>query len=230
MIKITLNQIAAQNPCSSGWAKILHARGKINDSQLTEFLEDGGVPESYSKLADDEEFPLAIALKSNGFDDVKWSLRCLPDDFRLWRKYAVWCARQVQHLMTDQSSINALDVAWRHSDGLATDEELASARRDADAAADAYASASSYADASAASAAYAYAYASASAYAYASAYAAAASADAYASAYAAAAAASADAYASAYAAAAAAAGAEARKKQEAKLLQILEAGHWVDDK
>jgi hypothetical protein len=44
------------------------------------------------------------------------------------RKFAVWCARQVQHLMTDPRSVAALDVAERHAEGLATDEELAAAR------------------------------------------------------------------------------------------------------
>ena len=40
------------------------------------------------------------------------------------RKFAVRCARQVQHLMTDPRSVAALDVAERHAEGLATDEEL----------------------------------------------------------------------------------------------------------
>jgi len=44
------------------------------------------------------------------------------------RKFAVWSARQVQHLLTDQSSLNALDVAERHANGLATDAELEDAR------------------------------------------------------------------------------------------------------
>lgn len=44
------------------------------------------------------------------------------------RLYAVWCARQVQHLMTDQRSINALDVADNYARGKATSEELAAAR------------------------------------------------------------------------------------------------------
>ena len=43
------------------------------------------------------------------------------------RKFAVWCARQVQHLMTDARSVAALDVAERHAEGLATDEELKAA-------------------------------------------------------------------------------------------------------
>ena len=40
------------------------------------------------------------------------------------RLLAVWAARQVQHLMPDARSIAALDVAERHANGQATDEEL----------------------------------------------------------------------------------------------------------
>jgi len=40
------------------------------------------------------------------------------------RLFAVWSARQVQHLMTDSRSLAALDVAERHANGEATDEEL----------------------------------------------------------------------------------------------------------
>jgi hypothetical protein len=43
------------------------------------------------------------------------------------RKFAVWSARQVQHLMTDPRSVAALDVAERHADGLATDADAAAA-------------------------------------------------------------------------------------------------------
>ena len=43
------------------------------------------------------------------------------------RLFAVWSARQVQHLMTDSRSLAALDVAERHANGEATDEELAAA-------------------------------------------------------------------------------------------------------
>ena len=65
------------------------------------------------------------------------------------RRFAVWSARQVQHLMTDERSLNAIDVADRHVNGAATDEELAAARAAACAAAyaadaaDAYAAAES---------------------------------------------------------------------------------------
>lgn len=44
------------------------------------------------------------------------------------RLFAVWSARQVQHLMTDPRSVAALDVAERHANGEATDDELQAAR------------------------------------------------------------------------------------------------------
>ena len=116
MITITLNKIREHHPCASGWLMILAARG--------------GAEADF-----DEPFPLSFALESNGLDDTLWALRCLPEHGSLWRKYAVWCARQVQHLMTDQRSVDALDVAWRYSDGLATDEEMWAARASAGAAA-----------------------------------------------------------------------------------------------
>ncbi len=53
------------------------------------------------------------------------------------RLYAVWCARQVQHLTNDRRALDALDVAERHAHGQATAEELAAARDEAWAAASA---------------------------------------------------------------------------------------------
>lgn len=41
------------------------------------------------------------------------------------RLFAVWSVRQVESLLTDQRSKNALEVAERHANGNATDEELA---------------------------------------------------------------------------------------------------------
>ncbi|MCA3182392.1 MAG: hypothetical protein INH13_02005 [Cupriavidus sp.] len=49
--------------------------------------------------------------------------------------YAVRTARSVQHLMKDERSIQALDVAERHARGAAKDSELAAARDAAGAAA-----------------------------------------------------------------------------------------------
>jgi hypothetical protein len=46
---------------------------------------------------------------------------------RVTRLFAVWCARQVQHLMKDPRSLAALDVAERFAIGEATEEERAAA-------------------------------------------------------------------------------------------------------
>jgi hypothetical protein len=49
------------------------------------------------------------------------------DDARTMRLYACWCVRQVWHLLTDEHSRNAVEVAERYAAGNATDDELASA-------------------------------------------------------------------------------------------------------
>jgi hypothetical protein len=114
MITITLNKIRACDPCEDVWKTLLKSKGVSADY--------------------DAEFPLTDVIESNGLDDALWCVRCLPEYNRLWRKYAVWCARQVEHLMVDQRSHYALDVAGRHADGMATDAELAAARAAASAA------------------------------------------------------------------------------------------------
>ena len=121
MIYTTLNKIRAHGPCIDGWAKLLRYLGKTQ--------------------ADDESLPFATILDSNGFDDALWCLRAVDGHQREMRLYAVWCARQVEHLMADPRSRTALDVAERHATGVATDDELAAAWGAADAAWDAAVSA-----------------------------------------------------------------------------------------
>ena len=108
MIYTTLNRIRAHSPCGEGWAKLLRHLGKTQ--------------------ADDEPVSLLTVLESNGLDDALWCLRAVDGHQREMRLYAVWCARQVQHLMTDPRSLTALDVAERHANGEATDQKLAAAR------------------------------------------------------------------------------------------------------
>ena len=103
----TLNAIRAHGPCADGWKKLLNHLGKTG--------------------ADDEPLSLLTILDSNGLDDALWCLRAMPEHNKHWRLYAVWCARQVQHLMTDARSVAALDVAERHAHGTASDQELAAA-------------------------------------------------------------------------------------------------------
>jgi len=62
------------------------------------------------------------------FPDKLWVIcrtEILSD--KIMRLFAVWCARQVQHLMKDPRSLNALDVAEKFANGNATKDELAAA-------------------------------------------------------------------------------------------------------
>ena len=113
-MKTTLNKIREHKPCTSGWEKLLSYLGKTK--------------------ADDEPLSLFTILDSNGLDDALWCLRAVEGKDKEIRLYTVWCARQVQHLMTDQRSIDALDVAERYANGEATDAELAAALDAAEAA------------------------------------------------------------------------------------------------
>lgn len=103
----TLHKIRAHSPCLDGWEKLLRHLGKT--------------------AADDEPLPISTILDSNGLDDALWCLRAVEDCDREIRLYAVWCARQVQHLMADPRSIAALDVAERFARGRASNAELRAA-------------------------------------------------------------------------------------------------------
>ena len=104
----TLNKIREHDPCREGWEKLLAYLGKTK--------------------ADDEPLSILTILDSNGLDDALWALGAVDGHDRELRLFAVWCARRVQHRMTDQRSLAALDVAEQYANGLATDEQLAAAR------------------------------------------------------------------------------------------------------
>ena len=106
-MKTTLNAIRAKNPCACGWKKLLGNLGKT--------------------VADDEPLALTTILESNGLDDALWCLRAIDGHDKEIRLFAIFCARRIQHLMTDQRSLNALDVSEKFANGLATKTELAAA-------------------------------------------------------------------------------------------------------
>ena len=116
-MKTTLNAIREHAPCAEGWKKLLSHLGKTE--------------------ADDEPLSLLTILESNGLDDALWSLRAVEGYDREIRLYAVWCARQVEHLLTDQRSRDTLEVAERFARGRGAREELAAAWAAAAAARDA---------------------------------------------------------------------------------------------
>ena len=107
-MQTTLNKIRAHHPCADGWTKFLRHLGKTK--------------------ADDEPVRIITILDSNGLYDALWCLRAVEGHDREIRLYAVWCARQVQHLMTDPHSIAAIDVAERYANNLATRYDLDAAR------------------------------------------------------------------------------------------------------
>jgi len=107
MITTTLNKIRDHSPCQEGWEKLLKHLGKTK--------------------ADDEPLPFAVIVESNGIEDALWCCRSAPEYDKEWRLFAVWCARQVKHLMTDPRSVAALDIAERFANGEATTRELAAA-------------------------------------------------------------------------------------------------------
>jgi hypothetical protein len=110
-MKTTLNAIREHSPCADGWKKLMTNLGKTQ--------------------ADDEPLSILEILNSNGLDDAINFMRAVEGHKKEKRLYAVWCARQVQHLMTDPRSLAALDVAERHAHGQATDDELAAAEEGA---------------------------------------------------------------------------------------------------
>lgn len=107
MISTTLNRIKEHEPCKNGWEKLLKHLNKTKP--------------------DDDVLPYSVIVKSNGLQDALWCCRAEPQYSKEWRLFAVWCGRQVEHLMKDKRSINALNVAERFANGEATDEERVAA-------------------------------------------------------------------------------------------------------
>jgi len=103
----TLNKIRSHSPCKDGWEKLLKHLGKTK--------------------SDDEPLSIIEILDSNGLDDALWCLQAVDGHDPEIRLLAVWYARQVQLLMNDPRSIEALYVAERYANGLATYRELAAA-------------------------------------------------------------------------------------------------------
>lgn len=111
----TLNAIRKCDPCTEGWRKLINTLGKTR--------------------AYDEPLSLLTILNSNGLDDALWCARAFKSHDRDFRLFSVWAARQVQHLMTDPRSLNALDVAEQFANGLCDDAAWAAAGAAAGAAA-----------------------------------------------------------------------------------------------
>jgi len=104
MITTTLRQIRQHEPCADGWRTLLTFLGKTR--------------------VDDEPLPLTTILQSNGLDDALWCLRTLEGHDKEITRFALACAQDVRHLMTDQRSLDALDALARHLESPLSKREL----------------------------------------------------------------------------------------------------------
>ncbi len=104
MITTTLRKIRQHDPCKEGWRTLLTFLGKTG--------------------ADDEPLPLTTILQSNGLDDALWCLRTITGHDKEITRFALACAQDVRHLMTDQRSLDALDALERHLESPLSREEL----------------------------------------------------------------------------------------------------------
>ena len=104
MITTTLRQIRQHNPCSEGWRTLLTFLGKTG--------------------VDDDPLPLVTILQSNGLDDALWCLRTITGHDKEITRFALACAQEVKHLMTDQRSLDALDTLERHLEIPLSKQEL----------------------------------------------------------------------------------------------------------
>ena len=91
-MKTTLNKIRSYSLTIGGWEKLLNHLGKTR--------------------ADDEPLSLLTILDSNGLDDALCCLKAVDGHEKEMRLFAVWCARQVEHLV-QEDSIEAARVAAR---------------------------------------------------------------------------------------------------------------------
>ncbi|MDN7476166.1 hypothetical protein QZM71_15005 [Burkholderia multivorans] len=119
---VTLDALRKAGACYEGYNKL------VRSLQGTPFSAEDGKRARYIRFKYDAEIPLTYILKSNGFEDALWALRCVSEANRDIRLFGVWCARQVEHLMKDQRSKDALDVAERFANGKATEGQLSAAR------------------------------------------------------------------------------------------------------
>ena len=115
---VTLSALREAGACFPGYNKVVRAL------QALPFTGEDEEAERYFTHQHHATISLLSILESNDLDDALWALRCVPNCDRDARLYAVWCARQVQYLMTDPRSLNVLDVAERFANGEASAQEL----------------------------------------------------------------------------------------------------------
>ena len=120
---VTLKALREKGACVSGYNKL------VRTIQDKEFTDADYTRETHLRFAHNGLISIRVILDSNGLDDALWALRCIKnaDKDKDIRLFAIWCARQVEHLMDDQRSKNALNVAELYANGFASDGDLCTA-------------------------------------------------------------------------------------------------------
>ena len=119
--EVTLKVLRQEKACIAGYNKV------VCSLQGQPFTNKHRDMKSYIRFAYKEPISLSFILENNGLNDALWAMHCIKDAYRDISLFSVWCARQVQHLMKDSRSTNALDVFERFANGKATKEELEAA-------------------------------------------------------------------------------------------------------
>ena len=123
ILTTTLKQLRKAGACYGGYNKV------VRSLQNLPFTEKDNDSCSYIRFAHKEEINILDILESNGVDDCLWALCATTQKCdKVARLMAVKFVREVQYLITDPISLNALDVAERFANGEATEEELAAAQ------------------------------------------------------------------------------------------------------
>ena len=117
----TLKTLRKNGACYGGYNKL------VRSLQGEPFSQEDSFRGSYIRFRHEEEIPILYILESNGLDDAFWALRCVANVDKDSRLFAVWCVRQVEHLLND-ASIKCLNVAEKYANGEATLEEMGKAR------------------------------------------------------------------------------------------------------
>lgn len=119
--EVTLKVLRQEKACIAGYNKV------VCGLQGQPFTNKHRDMKSYIRFVYKEPISLSFILENNGLNDALWAMHCIKDAYRDISLFSVWCARQVQHLMRDSRSTNALDVIERFANGKATKEELEAA-------------------------------------------------------------------------------------------------------
>jgi len=107
-ITISIRELMTCNFCKDEWKLyLLFAHGVITKDEF----ELGVIPDRELILNDtqmgvddvDAVWSAYTGVKGDSYldrDAYWWLMEALPKHNTLWRKYALWCAKQVEHLMT----------------------------------------------------------------------------------------------------------------------------------